>query len=129
MLAIAILLKGFQFELICWIVIFILGILKVVVISLVLSGMFSLSMHPWIVIFLTWYATILSTLYILLIKYGDSRSGTANPSRLRDIHPNRLLLLGHHVPGIRRQEPLSFLGPVISGGLYKTGELISRYLR
>ena len=76
----------------------------------------------------TWYSPIISTIYILLLKYGGARSSTANPICIRYIHPNLPLLLGHHVPGIGRQEPLVFFGATVSGGLYKAGELISRHL-
>ena len=52
-----------------------------------------------------------------------------NPVHLRDKHPDILLLLGHHIPGIRRQEPLAFHSPEMYGGLFKSGELINRHLR
>ena len=87
-----------------------------------------LSLHPLIVIFLTWYDAILYTIDVLLLKYEDDISGTVNTGCLRETHPNLFLFQGHHVPGIRSQEPLAFCSPIISAGLYKMVEAISRIL-
>ena len=65
---------------------------------------------------------------VLLLKSGYARAGTANPVIFGDMNPNILLLLSHYFPGIVWKENIAFLRPIISGGLDKSDELVSRYL-
>ena len=91
--------------------------------------MFSLFLSPCVSAFLMLDAPILYTFAINLLKCGYSRAVTVNYVRLREIHPDLLLLLGHNFLVILSQEPLAFLGPVFSDGLYQAGEIFSRHLR
>ena len=129
MLSVFILLKICQFWIFQWIIIFLLSILKCVIVRLVLIGIVSLSLHNWVVTVLIRDDAILANIATFFMKQGDIRAGTDNPGRSREIHTNLLFLLGHHLPVIMRQEPLAFIGLVISGGFDKASELVSSNLR
>ena len=89
-------LKGCQPWLFRWIVIFILAILKYVIVRIILGVIFSLPLHTWVVTELTWDATILATIDILMLEYGGAIAVTAKLFCFREIQPNHLLLLSHH---------------------------------
>ena len=95
-----------------------------------MGGIVILSLDPLVVTDpTTRYYALMETISILMINYEDVRAGTENPGRYRDTDANIFLLLVHHFTGIMRKEPIGFIRPVISGGLYKYGEIVSRHLR